>query len=92
MLSPATVLLPWRWWGVNSSASKSLTLGEGTSLMGLGAAATRSAPASRTRLSVPVGNPNANTPAGSSVLWDASKSKAFFEAMKRGEGDLKQYA
>ena len=92
VLSPATVLLPWRWWGVNSSASKSLTLGEGTSLMGLGAAATKIGTGQSDTLSVPVGNPNANTPAGSSVLWDASKSKAFFEAMKRGEGDLKQYA
>ena len=92
VLSPATVLLPWRWWGVNSSASKSLTLGDGTPMFGLTTAAIKVGTGESDTLSVPVGNPNANTPAGSSVLWDATKSKAFFEAMKRGEGDLKQYA
>ncbi|QIK73854.1 LCP family protein [Propioniciclava coleopterorum] len=95
MLSPATVALPWRWWGVNSSTSKALTIGDDTGpagFFGLGAAALKVGTGQADTLSVPVGNANANTPAGSSVLWDAARSKAFFEAMKRGEGDLKQYA
>ena len=70
----------------------SLTLGDGTPMFGLTTAAIKVGTGESDTLSVPVGNPNANTPAGSSVLWDAAKSKTFFEAMKRGEGDLKQYA
>lgn len=92
VLSPATVLLPWRWWGVNAAASKSLTLGEGSSVLGLGAAALKIGTGQADTLTVPIGNANATTSAGSSVLWDPGKSKAFFEAMKRGEGDLKPFA
>ena len=95
VLSPATVLLPWRWWGVNSSASKSLTIGDSTGpfeFAGLVSAAMKVGAGQADTLSVPVGNPNAHTSAGSSVLWDTKKAAAMFEAMKRGEGDLNAYA
>ncbi len=95
VISPATIALPWRWWGVNRSASQALTLNEGAGpveFAGLASAALKVGTGQADTLSVPVGNPNANTPAGSSVLWDAKKSQAFFDAMKRGEGDLSAYA
>lgn len=95
VLSPATVLLPWRWWGVNASLSKSITLGRDDgpgALLGMGTAAVRIGTGQGDTLSVPVGNADAQTSAGSSVLWDAKKSKAMFEAMGRGEADLAKYA
>ena len=95
VLSPATLLLPWQWWGVNSSVSQSLTVGDDTGPMefaGLVSAAMKIGTGQADTLSVPVGNPNAQTAAGSSVLWDTKKAAAMFDAMKRGEGDLTPYA
>ena len=41
---------------------------------------------------VPIANPDYRTSAGSSVLWDAKKAQALFDAIKRGEGDLSAHA
>lgn len=92
VVTPASVTIPWRYWGINSAASQALTIGEGTDMFGLAAAAMKMGSGEADTLVIPVGKTNAKTKAGSSVLWDPVKSKEFFEAMKRGDGDLKKYA
>ena len=87
-ISPATVLLPWRWWGVNRALSQSITVGRDTGLVqlgGLGTAVVRIATGDGVQLSVPVGNANAHTSAGSSVLWDETRAEQMFAAMQAGE-------
>lgn len=94
-LSPMTVILPPRWFGLNWSLSRGITVGSDTGpgeMWGLAQGGFRMATGGGDTLMVPVGNTNAQTAAGSSVLWDAKKSKAMFEAMARGEGDLTGYA
>ena len=94
-LSPMTILLPPRWFGVNWSLSRGITLGRDTGpgeMFGLVQGGVRIATGGGDTLMVPVGNTDAHTPAGSSVLWDTKKSTAMFEAMARGEGDLSAYA
>lgn len=94
-LSPMTVVLPPRWFGLNWSLSRGITVGEGTGpgeFFGLAQGGFRMATGGGDTLMVPVGNTNAQTSAGSSVLWDEKKATALFEAMKRGEGDLTGYA
>ena len=61
-------------------------------MFGLAQGGLRIATGNGDMLMVPVGNASAQTSAGSSVLWDAKKSQAMFEAMARGEGDLTGYA
>ncbi len=88
VISPATILLPWRWWGVNHSASRAITLGadDGVAeLTGIGTAVVRLGTGQGVTLSVPIGNADATTSAGSSVLWDDKQSKAMFAAMAKGE-------
>ncbi|MFP5415874.1 MAG: LCP family protein [Actinomycetes bacterium] len=94
-LSPSTIAIPWRWWGVNWSLSRGITLGQDDGLgdlFGLGVAGVRIGTGSGDMLVVPISNADATTSAGSSVLWNTKKSKAMFEAMARGEGDLKPFA
>lgn len=94
-LSPLTILLPPRWFGLNWSLSRGITVGTDTGpgeILGLVQGGLRIATGRGDTLMVPVGNPAAHTSAGSSVLWDAKKSKAMFEAMARGEADLTGYA
>ncbi|MFT3876242.1 MAG: LCP family protein [Propioniciclava sp.] len=94
-LSPATVLLPWRWWGLNSSLARGVTVGEEVGageLAALASGAAKMAIGQGEMMVVPIGNPDYTTPAGSSVLWNATKAKALFDAMARGEGDLSAYA
>ena len=94
-LSPMTVVIPTRWFGLNWSLSRGITVGEGTGpgeLFGLAQGGLRIATGRGDTLVVPVGDTGAQTAAGSSVLWHAEKSKAMFAAMARGEGDLSAYA
>ena len=86
-ISPATIALPWRWWGVNSALSRSITIGDDTGLGGLagiGWGVVRIGTGGGITLSVPVGNPDAHTSAGSSVLWDDAKAGEMFAAMQAG--------
>ena len=94
-LSPLTILIPPRWFGLNWSLSRGITVGRGTGpgeFLGLAQGGVRMATGQGDTLMVPVGNPNAHTSAGSSVLWDKKKSAALFQAMARGESDLTPYA
>lgn len=94
-LSPTTIALPWRWFGVNWALSRGITVGQDDGpgdMFGLANGAVRMATGQGDQIVVPVGNVDALTSAGSAVTWDARKSKAMFEAMARGEGDLRPYA
>ena len=87
-MSPATVVLPWRWWGINRSLSQSVTVGSGTGvsdLMGIGNGVMKIGTGQGLTLMVPVGNADAHTSAGSSVLWDTKKAEALFAAMRAGD-------
>lgn len=94
-LSPTTILLPNRWAGVNWSLSRGISVGRDDgplALFGMARGAGGMAIGLGDMIVVPVGNADAHTDSGSSVLWDAKKSKAMFDAMARGEGDLRPYA
>lgn len=94
-LSPATILLPWRWWGLHSSLARGIELGNEVGLgevFALGGGALKMATGQGDMMVVPIANPDYRTSAGSSVLWDAKKAQALFDAIKRGEGDLSAHA
>jgi LCP family protein required for cell wall assembly len=83
-ISPAT-LLPWRYYGLLSSGSKSISIGKETSLREMiafarGMRAVSSG--SGVTTTVPIANANYATSAGSSVLWDHDKALAFFKKLK----------
>jgi len=94
--SPATVLNPVRYWRLSTASARSVRLGEDTSLgqVGtLGLAMRRVAAGDGLTLTVPVGNADASTSAGSAVLWDEEKAAAMFADLARGDtSDLAQYA
>jgi len=90
VLSPATIALPWRWWGVNSSLADSIRIGEDDGLLdlvGIGRAVVKLGTGQGLQFGGPVSNTDAQTSAGSSVLWDTKRSGALFEAMARGDGE-----
>lgn len=85
--TPATVLNPVRWWGVNTGAASSLTTGRDTgigSLAGLAVPMWRIAKGQGFTVMVPVSNPNAHTSAGSSMIWDKEESAAMFAEIAAG--------
>ncbi|AKT52939.1 transcriptional regulator [Arsenicicoccus sp. oral taxon 190] len=86
--SPATVLLPWRYWGFTHAAAEGVKLGDGTSLMDV----TRILQAMRASSSgdglslvVPISNPNYHTAAGDAVKWDSAKASALFDKVKNDQ-------
>lgn len=94
--SPASVLNPVRYWGLANAGAESLALGEETTfgqtaafVLGMQKVATGGG----LTLTVPISNPDAQTSAGSSVLWDDEKAAAMFGDIARGDtSDLKKYA
>ena len=86
--TPSTVLLPWRWWGFTQSAASGMAIGDNTSMIdmaqilltmrGVSGGSTLS-------LQVPVANTNAQTSAGSSVLWDDAAADRLFQQLRDGE-------
>lgn len=88
MLSPATVLNPWRLHSVGTATGKALALGEDTSML----ETARIALAMRTiaqgeghSLTVPYSDINYQTTVGSAVLWHQQKAPALFEALRKGD-------
>jgi LCP family protein required for cell wall assembly len=86
--SPATVLIPWRYYGFATAGAAGLTVGEGTSLRDV----TRVLQAMRSvsngsglSLTVPISNPALPTNVGSAVKWDAPKALSLFNALKNDE-------
>lgn len=88
VVSPATVLLPWRYWGVNAAGARALTVGADTGLVELGSlglGVVKVATGDGLTLTVPVGNADLQTPAGSAVAWDDAAAKLLFAEMARGD-------
>ncbi len=93
--SPATVLNPVRYWTLCNAGTQAVTLDEDTSLFGFGRLALAMRSVSNGNgytLSVPIANDDAQTSAGSAVLWDSDKAKAMFSDLARGDtADLQKY-
>jgi len=86
--TPSTVLLPWRWWGFTQSAASGMAIGDNTSMIDMGQIllAMRGVSGGSTlSLQVPVANMNAQTSAGSSVLWDDGAADRLFQQLRDGE-------
>ena len=87
-LSPATVLIPWQYYGFSTSAGAGLTVGQDVSFRDV----TRVLQAMRSvssgdglSLTVPVSNPGLRTNVGSAVQWDRAKALALFTAIRNDE-------
>lgn len=86
--SPATVLNPVRWWRLNNGAAESLTTDRDTGVLTLAGVAgplLRVGSGQGVTSMVPVANANAQTSAGSSMLWDSTRATAMFEEIARGD-------
>lgn len=85
MATPSTVLVPWRLHDVGTTTGKALAIGQDTSMWETGrmALAMRSiSNGNGASITVPVGDANYQTNAGSSVLWDEVKAGELFEALR----------
>ena len=85
--TPATVLIPWRWWGFTHTAASSVIVGEDTSLLDTyRVLSTMRKVSSEQALSlvVPLSSTDATTAAGSSVLWDDERAQALFTMLREG--------
>ncbi len=88
MLTPATVLVPWRLHEVGTATGSSLSLGEDTSMLEAGrmAWAMRQVAAGEgISVTVPTADPNYQTPVGSAVLWDEQRAGQLFSALRQGQ-------
>jgi len=86
--TPATVLLPWRWWGFTHTAASSVIVGEDTSLVDTYRVLSTMRKVSSDQalsLVVPLATTNATTSAGSSVLWDEERADALFTMLRDGD-------
>ncbi|WP_238146596.1 LCP family protein [Ornithinimicrobium murale] len=88
MATPETMLVPWRLRDVGTATGSAMALGEDTSMWETGrmALGMRSiAQGKGQSLTVPIGDANYSTHAGSSVLWDEAAADAMFEALRTGQ-------
>ena len=86
--TPATVLIPWRWWGFTHTAASSVIVGEDTSLIDTYRVLSTMRKVSSDQalsLVVPLSTTNATTRAGSSVLWDDKRAEALFTMLRDGD-------
>ena len=86
--TPATVLIPWRWWGFTHTAASSVIVGEDTSLVDTYRVLSTMRKVSSDQalsLVVPLSTTNATTRAGSSVLWDDKRAEALFTMLRDGD-------
>ena len=95
-MSPASVLNPVRYYQLSTATAKSLKLGKGTSflnMVSLASAMRKVAGDQGLTLTVPIGDPDASTSAGSAVLWDDKQAKQMFGDIARGDtSGLAKYA
>jgi LCP family protein required for cell wall assembly len=87
-LSPGTIAQPWRAFPAAKAGGGALTIDENTSPL----AVVRFVMAMRTvsggggiQMTVPIGNPNLSTPAGSAVQWDREKALQLFDGLKTND-------
>jgi LCP family protein required for cell wall assembly len=86
--TPATVLIPWRWWDFTHSAASGVIVGEDTSLVDTYRVLSTMRKVSSDQalsLVVPLSRTNAATSAGSSVLWDDDRADDLFTMLREGE-------
>lgn len=87
-MSPWTFINPVRYWKVVNAGASTVRRGEDTSLKTSVVTARslmRLSGPDGMKLTVPVANANAQTAAGSSVLWDRERALQLFEMMKTGD-------
>jgi LCP family protein required for cell wall assembly len=87
-LTPATVLVPWRYWDFTHAAAHGLIVGQDTSMRD----ASRVLLAMRTvsqgnglSLVVPLQSLNYQTQAGSAVKWDTQRARSLFTALREDQ-------
>lgn len=88
VVSPWTIINPFRWWGVNMGMASALTVDEDTSVIGLAKIAPSVMQVGRGKgvtLMVPVSDPNLQTEVGSSMKWDSEEALAMFDQVKSGD-------
>jgi LCP family protein required for cell wall assembly len=86
--TPATVILPWRWWGFTHTAASSVLVGEDTSLADswrILSSMRKVSSDEALSLVVPLSSTNTATSAGSSVLWDERRAESLFRMLREGE-------
>jgi len=87
-MSPTVFLNPFAYYALNKSGAAALKAGNDTGLPQIAPAALAFLAISRgdgLTLTVPISNPNLDTPAGSSVEWDKVKAAEMFGLIARGD-------
>ena len=85
--TPATVVLPWRWWNFTHTAASSVVVGEDTSLVDTSRILSTMRKVSSDEalsLVVPLSSTNTTTRAGSSVIWDDKRATSLFTMLREG--------
>ncbi len=88
MVTPSTVLVPWRLHEVGTATGSAISLGDDTSMVEAGrmALAMRSVAAGEgNSVTVPVAEPNYPTDVGSAVLWNEQGASQLFTALRQGQ-------
>ncbi|NLT31561.1 MAG: LytR family transcriptional regulator, partial [Propionibacterium sp.] len=86
-VDPMNVIVPTRYWNLSRAAASSLAVDEDTGAIDAGRMAMAFLDVSRGKglaLTVPVADPNYNTHAGSSVLWDEAGADEMFGTIASG--------
>lgn len=86
-LSPSVLLAPWRSLPAAHAGGNALTLDEDASPLAVArfVLGMRSVAGGKgLSLTVPIGDPNYASPAGSAVLWDQTRSQQLFRALRTG--------
>lgn len=86
--TPMTVINPVRWWRLNTGAAQSLTVGENTGPIDMARFVPGMLSVAQGKgltLVVPISNPDAQTAAGSSILWDKGQAQQMFAEMGGGD-------
>lgn len=86
--TPSTVLNPIRYWRFTHSFAETLKRGDKTSIWTMFSAARGALSFARgdaLNFTVPISNPDADTDAGSSVLWDSEQALQLFDEIARGD-------
>jgi LCP family protein required for cell wall assembly len=87
-LSPAVVAVPWRAFPAAAAGGGALVVDDGTTPWGLVSfvlAMRDVAGGGGLSLTVPIGNPDLSTSAGSAVQWDSARAKVMFAAIRRDD-------
>ncbi len=90
MLSPGTLLQPWRAFPAAKAGGGALTVDKSTSVLGVAKfvlAMRAVSGGGGLSMTVPISNPNLSTSAGSAVAWDSAQAQRLFAAIKNNDMD-----